>query len=1108
MNITNWSIKHPTTVFVLMGVIAVMGLVAYKGLPREAAPDITIPYVLISTPYIGVSPADIETLITDPIEEELEQLKDVREIRSTSADGASIIWIEFEPTVDIDNALQLVRERVDIAKVDLPAEAEEPIVTEISFSEWPIMVINVSGDVGLVQLKKVAEDLQDRIESIPGILQANLVGGLEREVIVEADPRRLEFYRVSLGELAASLDRGNINMPGGSVELGDLAYSVRVPGEYERVSEIERLVIREEAGEPIRVEHVAEVIDGFEERSTYSRLNGVESVSLSVTRRAGENIPRIAGEIREILASFEESYADQVSFAILADVSGEISDRVNELENNIITGLLLVAAVLFFFMGGLRNALFVAIAIPLSMLISFGVLAVAKITLNIVVLFSLVLALGMLVDNAIVIVENIYRHATMGKDNVTAARDGVAEVAWPVIASTATTVTVFIPLLFWPGIVGEFMSYLPLTVIIVLCSSLFVALVINPVICSVLLRTKRGGVAAAEAPRDKVEGLPSNFVYGAYRAVLLYSVRHRWVVAVLTIGAFVGTFVVYGRNNGGVEFFPETTPERFFISVTLPDGSNLDSSDRVVRAVERVLEDEANIANWVAEVGAGGNDLMSGGGGAAHQSRITVELLPVDERIESPYDTIARIREETAGIVGAEIEILKEDSGPPSGPPINIEVVGDELTELGAAAQELRELIRGVEGVVNLTDDLSDGRPEISVIVDRDTASTVGADLREIANTVRMAVAGMDATVYREATEEHDVVVRLPERYRDSVEDIARLRIRTVAGVYVPLSEVADIDVRPGFGSIRHLEGDRVVTVSAEVAEGYNADALLAGIQAQIGADVVLSPGYEVRYTGQNQDQKEAEAFLSKAFLGALFLMALILVTQFNSLTQPMIILASVLLSLLGVLWVLVLRQLPFNIIMTGVGIISLAGVVVNNAIVLIDYTNQLKARGMSSKEAVVAAGMVRLRPVMLTAITTILSLMPIVLGFSIDVANTRIVFGGTSVEMWGPMANAVVAGLAVATLFTLVVVPVMYSGIDSGKDLLGRIIAAIRRRGAVMGAEVAVLAAPLEATTAQIGAGKPSPPSAPEPAPTAAPEPEPDVQNADAPSVAQREAA
>jgi multidrug efflux pump len=1039
MRITDWSIKHGVTIFVLLGVITLGGLMAYQGLPREAAPDITIPYVLVTTPYIGVSPADIETLITNPIEEELEQLKDVREIRSTSAEGASIISIEFEPGVNIDNSLTLVRERVALAKPQLPDDAEEPIVTEISFSEWPIMVVNVAGDVGLLRLKRVAEELQGRIERIPGVLEVSLVGGLDREITVEADPDLLEYYRVSLNEVVAAIQRENVNIPGGTLELGGLNYSVRVPGEFETVEQINDLVVRQTEGGAIYVRDVARVIDGYEQQATYSRLNGLESVSLSITRRAGENIPLIAQRIKDLVAQFEEANEGRIAFTVLADVSRHIDERVFELENNIITGLLLVIAVLLFFMGGFRNALFVAIAIPGSMLITFGILAALGITLNIVVLFSLVLALGMLVDNAIVIVENIYRHATMGKSNWVAASDGVKEVAWPVIASTATTVFAFFPMLFWPGIMGGFMMYLPLTVIIVLCSSLFVALVINPVICSRLLRVKKRDVGPLpEGPQGEIDALPNNLLYRAYRATLAFSLRRRWVVGLGVLGAFVGTFMMYGRMNAGVEFFPHTTPEEFYINVRLPDGSNLDASDEIVRHIEQVLGGLANVEVSVADVGAGSGDQASfgSGGTAPHRSRLTVDLLPPEEQVENAFDTIHQVRLATAGLVGAEVEIQTEGMGPPTGAPINLEIVGNDYERVGQVAQDLRLLIREINGIVNLRDDYEAGRPEITVLPDRAAASLLGISTRDIATTVRTAVNGTEASKFRDQVDEYDIIVKLPRERRSSLEDIERLMLRTSSGELVRLTEVATVRVDRGYGSIRHVDGDRVVTLSADVVPGVNEAAVLQAVQRRIGEAYAAPAGIDVRYTGQNRDQAEAQQFLGQALLAALFLIALILVTQFNSLLQPFIILASVILSLLGVLWVLMLRQMPFNIIMTGVGIISLAGVVVNNAIVLIDYINQLKARGMASRDAILAAGLVRFRPVMLTAITTVLSLLPIVLGFSLNARTGEIVWGGTSVEMWGPMANAVVGGLIVATALTLVVVPVLYSTIDSLKAL------------------------------------------------------------------------
>ncbi|MFT5993216.1 MAG: multidrug efflux pump [Flavobacteriales bacterium] len=1047
MSISNWAIRHSITIFAAMLVLVVAGGISYSSLPREAEPDITIPFVMVTTPYFGVSPSDIETLITMPIEDELEQLKDVREIRSTSAEGASIISIEFEPSVDIDDALQKVRERVDTAESELPADAEDSMVSEISFSEFPVIVVNISGDVGLLGLERVAEELQDDIERIPGILEVALVGGVEREVRVEANPDRLEYYGVTLLEMVGAIQAANLNLPGGSIDVGDNNYLVRVPGEFEQVRDLETVVVRVENGVPIRLTDVAQIVDGFEDEATYSRLNRTPSVSLNISRRAGENIIEITDEIKRLIGEYEAEYGDALDFTTLADKSNDIRRQISELENNIITGLLLVTIVLFFFMGGFRNAIFVGVAIPLSMLISFVILSALGLTLNIVVLFSLVLALGMLVDNAIVTVENIYRHGAMGKSRSRAAMDGVAEVGWPIISSTATTVFAFVPLLFWPGLMGEFMYYMPLTVVVVLCSSLFVALVINPVLCSQFMALPTPDASGRIEERDEIESLPDNAFYRGYRSLLEFCVRYPPVIMMLAAAAFVGTIVTFANAGTGVEFFPETTPNEAYINVTLPDGSNVEASDRIVRQVELLLLDEPNIENFVCDVGGGNGDQMNfgAGGTAPHRSRITLDFIEYGDREEDVNLTLERIRDQLTDIAGADFDIVKAANGPPSGAAINLEIVGDNYDELGRIALEMVQLIQEIDGVVNLNDDYEAGRSELRVVVDREQAARVQVNTRDVANTVRAAINGIEASTLREGDEESDIVVRLEEPFRDSLEDVGLLIIIDKDGNQIPLTEIATVSVGRGFGSIRHVDGDRVVTISGDTAEGFQDAAVLAEVRERLAADFNMPPGYEIRYTGQNQDQAEAQEFLSRALLAGLFLIALVLITQFNSIMQPGIILASVLLSLLGVLWNLILKDAPFSVIMTGVGVISLAGVVVNNAIVMIDYVNQLKERGTPPRQAVVNAGLVRLRPVLLTAVTTALSLMPTMLGYSIDFQksidfrNWSIVQGGTSVELWGPMANAVVSGLAVATLLTLVVVPALYRAVDISAMVIER---------------------------------------------------------------------
>lgn len=1050
MKITNLSISNATTVYVLILFLTIGGLVSYNSLPREAAPDVAIPVVIVSTPYFGVSPADIETLVTQPLEKEFTALRDLKKMTSTSAESVSLVTLEFEPEIDIEEALQKIRDKVDKAKPDIPEDAEDSEIIEINASDWPVIIANVSGTMDPVRLKSLAEDIQDDIEKNTGVLRVDLAGGVEREIQVHVDPNLLRHFGVSLNDVIGAIQSENVNLPGGSIDVGPMKYTVRVPGEFENVHEMNDIVVKVKEGIPIYMRDVARIQDGFKEPSTFSRLTSWKevdgervsktrsNVSLSVVKRAGENIIDVADAAREVIQTYEDRIPEGVEIVIVNDMSKQVRDQVHDLENNIISGLLLVLLTLFFFMGGARNAFFVAISVPMSMLITFIVLSLMGVTLNMVVLFSLVLALGMLVDNAIVIVENIYRHATMGKDRVQAAKDGVAEVGMAVVASTATTVFAFFPMLFWPGVTGEFMGYLPLTVIITLLSSLFVALIINPTLCATLLKVKSGDDYEEDA-------VPDNAIYDIYRKVLSWSLNHRWFVVLLSVGSLIGTFAFFAQLSRGVEFFPETTPERFEIGLDLPDGTRLETTDELMK---RILEPvkgrpelvEAIISDTGVQGGGGG---MGMSGNASHYGRITVDLFDADEQPSDPRDFMDELRDVYESIPGATIILNKESMGPPAGKPVNIEVAGDDLQVLAELSREIKERIRPIPGIMDLSDDLELTRPEVHVIVDRVRASVAGVDTRLIAQTVRTAINGTEASVFREGDEEYDITVRLEEDSRASVEDIGSLFVVNRDGVQIPIVEVATVETRGGAGSIRHKDQDRVVTISANAAKGFLPAKLLAEVQKSLG-EMELPAGYQIRYTGENEDQKEAGEFLGMALMVALFLILLVLVTEFNSILQPMIIIGSVIMSLIGVLWGLILSGDPFGIIMTGIAVISLAGVVVNNSIVLIDYANQLKDRGKSTNEAALIAGLVRFRPVMLTAATTILGLAPLVLGVALDFVNTQVVVGGRSVEMWGPMARAVSSGLLVATVLTLIVVPVLFAIFD---DLSEKVSSALGKR-------------------------------------------------------------
>ncbi|MFA5516396.1 MAG: efflux RND transporter permease subunit [Desulfuromonadales bacterium] len=1015
MLLANAAISHRSTVFTLMLIFVIMGVYSYLTLPRESTPDITVPYVLVNTRYEGVAPEDIETLITLPIERKLKGLKDVEEVRSVSAEGSSMITIEFTPDVDIDSALQRVRDKVDQAKSDLPADLEDdPMILEINLSEFPILMVAISGEVGETVLKRVAEQLEDHIEEISGVLDAAVTGARERQIRVEFDPERLASYRLSFAEIMAAVQRENVNIPGGSIDIGQGKYLLRIPGEFTDPAQIDNLVLAVREGRPIYFKDVATVRDTFEDRTSQARLNGKESVTLAIKKRTGENIIAVADQVFLLLAEARRQVPTGVDLTVTLNQSKDIRRMVNDLENNILTGLILVVGVLFLFLG-LRNSFFVALAIPFSMLISFIVLQALGITLNMVVLFSLILALGMLVDNAIVIVENIYRHMQDHKGRVRAARDAVAEVGWPVISSTMTTLCAFFPLLFWPGIMGEFMKYLPITLLVTLSASLFVALVINPVVCSAFLQ-----IGAEARGRD----LERTLRY--YRRTLEWSLAHRGSVIGGAVAFLVAITVIYGFMGHGVELFPETEPNRAYVEIKAPEGASLETTDAIARAAEAATVGETDLRFVIAEVGVAGSGGMGSGDGQANQAKVSLDFRDRAQRKEDSNEVLARIRRAVAPLAGAEVKVEKQKEGPPTGPPVNIELSGENVETLGALTERAKDLMREVPGLVDLKDDFTRAKPEVRVLVDREKATLLGLSTADISRTVKAAISGSKLGVYRQGKDEYDIVARLPEQRRREMADIENLLIPAQSGDPVPLSTVARVELASGFGAIRHLDQKRVVTLSANTF-GRNSNEVLKDVQAGL-AELNLPAGYRLSFSGEQEEQQKASAFLSKAFLAAVFLIALILVTQFNSITQTAIVMTTVVLSLSGVFLGLLITATPFGIIMTGIGVISLAGVVVNNAIVLIDYINQLRQQGLELNQALVRAGLVRFRPVMLTAITTILGLLPMAIGVSFDFRSLSWEIGGESAQWWGPMAVAVIFGLGVATVLTLVVVPVLYS--------------------------------------------------------------------------------
>ncbi len=1014
MLITDLSIRNRTTVAVLGVIIFGLGVYSYMTLPREAFPDIPIPHILVTTTYEGVSPEDMETSVTMKIEKELNGVRGVKEITSNSAEGLSMINVEFLPDVPPDVALQRVRDRVDVAKSELPTDAEEPVVKEISLSEFPIMLVSISGNVSPVQLKVIADRLEDALEAVPGVLKVDVTGALEREIRLEMDPDRIASYGLTIPEIMALVPAENVNISAGSLETEGTKFNVRIPAEFTTPDEVDHLLLTVRNGRPIYLADVGRVRDTFKDRATYSRLNSVDNVTLSIQKRAGANIVQVADYVKAVVEKARQQAPQGVTFDTTFDLSRYIRDMVADLENNMASGLVLVIGVLMMFLGW-RSSTIVSLIIPVSMLASFFVLMAMGYTLNMIVLFSLILGVGMIVDSAIVIVENIYRHMELGRSRVEAAIVGTREVAWPVIASTATNIASFIPLMFWPGIMGSVMKYLPITVTIVIASSLFVALVFNPTFCS---------VAAGGAALKK--GAEHWFVRG-YRRAQRVGLNHPVLALFLCVCLLISLSILYAKIGKGTEFFPDEDPERAMIEVRAPQGTNIRETDRIARQIEeRVQPYREWIKHVVTNVGtaSSGMDFAAGTGGP-HLANVTLVFYEFEKRVRPSTDIIALVRHDIADIPGAEIKIQKEENGPPTGAPVEVRVIGEDFTELQRLSEQAKGMIATVPNLVNLRSDLEATRPELAFTVNRREAMLAGVNTATVGNFLKTAIFGTKVGTYRQFNDEYDITVRLPLEQRNNLDNLLRLQVPNTAGNAIPLSSLGRFEYKGGFGTINRVNQKRLVTLTAD-AEGRLSSDVLKDVQARL-ATLSLPAGYEIKYAGEKEQEEESSAFLIKAFLLVLALVTLVLVSEFNSLMVTGIIMTTVILSLIGALMGLLVWGLPFGIIMSGIGVISLAGIVVNNGIVLLDYTRQLERRGMDVVSATVEAGVTRLRPVLLSAVTNFVGLLPMAFGISFDFHTFAWSMKSSSSQWWNNMAVVMIFGLSFGTILTLVVVPSLY---------------------------------------------------------------------------------
>jgi len=1098
--LTYLALKNKTTVYILTGLLVFFGLFSYNNMPRELFPEIVVPYIFIETLYPGNSPVDIENLITRPIENELKGMKGVKKLSSASYQDASIIIVEFNTDVPVKVALQDTKDRVDKARTELPDDLDkDPFVQDLDFSEFPIMNVNLSGDFSMRDLKQFAEDLQDEFEGLNEVSEATIKGIDEREIQINADPYKLESSGMTFEDIAMAIRMENLTIGAGEFTADKIRRVIRTEGDYTNMDQIRNTIIKINNGKPVYIRDVAEVVDGYKEKSTISRLNDKPVVTLSLTKKSGENILSATDKIRQVIDVQKKSgyLPSNLDVTITDDYSYYIRDQIANLENSIIMGMILVIFVLFLFLG-FRNALFSGISIPMSMFISFVILDQMGTTLNDMVLFGLILALGMLVDNSIVVVENVFRLYSSGHSLLQSTKKGVSEIAVPVIASTLTTLAAFFPLLFWEGIMGEFMKVLPQTLIIVLASSLFTALVLTPPFMVGFMKIddirqradakkalKSAGVLVLISLPFYILGVYwlANLLVAIALLILLNLVAFRpmarwfqtkflvWLELVyekqlrtaltgkMPVVYFLGTgfmlifsLVFFGIVSPKVIFFPESDPQTIYVTTELPLGTAIDRMDEKTREVEEIvkktLEPYKHIIKSVTTNVGNGKAEMFEQATTPNKSLISVSFVEFQLRGEiSTADIMAELAEDLAVVVGAKIYVEKPDEGPPVGAPINIEVSGDEFDQLLTTSNDVINLINKdrIDGIEGLEMDIDVNQPEMLVKIDREKARLYELSTSEVAMAMRNALYGYDVGDYKEGEDEYDIFIRLGEEFRNDVSTLMNQRL-IIDDHKIPLSAVAGFEYSTTYDKINRIDNKRVITISSNVIEGYNANEINTRIR-QLLADFEAPRGYKISLTGEQEEQAESSNFLLYALFIALALITLIIVTQFNSLIRPLIIMTTVIFSTIGVFIGLALFKMDFVIIMTGIGIISLAGVVVNNGIVLVDYIDLTRQRkrdelGLSPKaflrtedeiSCLVQAGKTRLRPVLLTAITTVLGLVPLAVGFNFDFFTLFSKFepnfyiGGEMVAFWGPMSWTVIFGLTFATFLTLVISPVMY---------------------------------------------------------------------------------
>jgi multidrug efflux pump subunit AcrB len=1108
---TSWSIKNKTSIYLVIIFVSLIGIYQFATLPKEQFPDIVIPTIFVQTTYVGNSPRDVENLVTRPIEKQLKGITGakINKITSTSLQDFSAITVEFETSVAKEVALQKTKDAVDKAKIDLPTDlTEDPKVQEIDFSEQPIMFVNISGDYNMIALKKIADDAKDKLEEISQLTRVDIVGAPEREFQINVDNYKMQSANVTFDDIANAVKGENADISGGLLDVGNMKRTLQVKGQFKNVFDIQKIIVRNTAGAPIYLKDIADIKDTVKTSESYARLNGKNVVTLAIVKRSGENLIETSDEVKKTVEEMKGNiFPSNLSVVITGDRSTSTRTSFNDLVNSIVIGFILVLLILMFFMG-VTNAFFVALSVPLSMFVAFLFLPVASlitgsdVTLNFMVLFALLFGLGIIVDDAIVVIENTHRIFVENKGGIsamTAAKMAAGEVFVPVLSGTLTTLAPFFPLLFWPGIIGKFMIYLPTMLIFTLTASLIVAFIMNPVFAVDFMNHPDSDKANKKSDVFKrpafwlplavgimldllhvtflgnilillsvlvvintyvFDGLIHKFQNNALPAIMRrYEALLRWALSgwkpvwllLGTFGLLIFSVVLFNVRKVPVVFFPKGDPNFIYVYLKMPVGTSVNYTDSITKILEKrvtnVIEPggEPNpiVESIISNVAVGASDPSSGDNSTQpNLGRVQVSFVAYEKRdgkSTAPY--LDSVRDVVKGIPGAQISVAQESNGPPTDPQINIEVQSEDFDKLTSTAKSLKAYLDSLQipGVEELKMDVDLTNPEITLRVNRERAMTAGVSTAQIGQQLRTALFGREVSKIKDGEDEYKIQLRNNEIQRKSLTELLNTKIvfRDIAAggaiKQIPISTLVDVDYTSTYGSIKRKNVKRVITLFSNVLANYTPTEVNAKIKAAIDNFPKLQPGVTITQTGEGAQQAETMAFLFKALIMALMIILFILVVQFNSVSKPVIILTEIIFSVIGVLLGFAITHMQVSVVMTGLGVVGLAGIVVKNGILVIEFADELRARGMKTREAVIKAGKTRIIPVMLTALAAILALIPLAIGFNINFVtlfanlNPHIFFGGDSAQFWKPLSWTIIFGLAFAFFMTLIMVPSMY---------------------------------------------------------------------------------